>query len=279
MKKYLIILLSLFICFSLTGCKQEEEHEEQQIIQHESLDEINKIANVHLVTTDETNVTDERYYIRDNEVAEYLYYVDGYLYYMRGTKHLDIDVSGVFKNGKTLFDKRLDEKIAYDESNGFKVYRFLIGDKQYIFGVNDNGDVDKDILEEKFYKIYKQIILDSTINDIKMFIGDYQDITSERATMNYTLADANSPVIYIKWSSSSELLDEWIIQCSYDGYKLLYEAENIQHIQTTYDGTGEAKTQYLNDCEPGYFEFIKGNICWTGSQNEQTSSCVFEKIN
>lgn len=278
MKKILIVLLSLLICLPLTGCK-EEKHEEQQIVQHESLEEINKIANVHLVASKNPNVTDERYYMRDNEVAEYLYYIDGYLYYLRGTKHLDIDASGVFKDGKTLFNKKLNEKIAYDESNGFKVYRFLIGEKQYIFGVNDNGKIEKETLESLFYEIYRQIIFDSTIDDLKMFVGDYQDKTSERATMNYTLADANSPVLYIMWSNSSNELEEWVIQCTYDGYKLLYEAENVQHMLTTYNDTGEAKIQYLKDTEAGYFEFIDGNICWTGSQNELTSSCVFEKTN
>lgn len=278
MKKIFVILLSLFICFSLCGC-QQEEHEEQQITQYETLDEINKLASVHLIATDNPSVTDERYYMRDNDVAEYIYYIDGYLYYMRGTKHLDIDVSGVFKNGKTLFNNLLEEKIAYDESNGYKVYRFLVGEKQYIFGVNDNEKIDKETLEAKFYEIYKQVIFDSTINDIRMFVGEYQDITSQRATMNYSLVDANTPVIYIVWSSSNELLDEWIIQCSYDGYKLIYETENVQHIQTTYDENGEAKPKYLDDTEAGYFEFIDGNICWTGSQNEQTSNCVFQKIN
>lgn len=276
MKKLLTIFLSLLICLSLSGCKEEIPNPMKQC---ESLDEINKLASVHLVSPGVVGVSDEEFYILDNNTAEYLYKVNGYLYYMRGTKSTNIDMSGIFENGAGLFEKQLEEKIAFGEATGYKVYRFILGDKQYIFGVKDEGKLDKSTFEIQFLETYNQVMFDSTIEEIKGLIGDYYDETSQRATLNFSLVDVNEVVLDIKWPSSADQNDEWIARCTYDGYKFIYNKDNIVHYRRTQTSDGEIVDEITEDCVDGYFEIKNKAIYWNGSNNAQTSNCIFKKAN
>lgn len=270
MKRIITLLILLFV---LIGCASEVEN---PYMEYESLQEINTKANTHLVKPEVMGITNEQFFILDNNTSSYVFDLNGYEYYMRGCKNTSIDMCGVFYNGTTLFANKVDEPIAFARSNEYSVVRFILGGKQYIFGVKDKGEIDEQTFNNQFNEIYNLIIYESTNQDIINLLGEYQDINSQRATATVELYDVNMPLITVSWPSSANQEDEWYAYCKYEPGKLNYES--IDHIKNTYSEDGEASMETLNDFIPGYFEIIDGNICWTGSKEENTSSCVFEKL-
>lgn len=278
MKKALIILISLLICLTLTACTNNNNIP-NPMYECESLEEINKTANVHLVKPGVTGVKDEKFYMRDNDTAEYVYNLKGHKYYMRGCRDTSIDMSGLFRNGKPLFDDCLEEKIVYREGDGYRAYRFILGDKQYIFGVENNESISKDELENQFNEIYQQVMYDSTFKEIINVIGDYIDSQSQRATLTIKLEEVNLPTFNISWSSNSSQVDEWIIKTTYDGVKFLYKEKEIIHNSVVYLEDGTPITQQVDDVQEGYFGFDNGKLIWMESLSDQEPKCIFERNN
>ena len=275
MKKLLSLLLILLTCLSLSGCIGGNV--ENPVQEYSSLEEINKKAGVYLVSPGVMGKTDEKYFIIDNNTASYVYTLNGYTYYMRGTKYVANDMSGLFKNGKLLFEGNQDH-IAYGEAEGYKAYRFFLGSRQYIFGVEDKDTLDKELFDQQFNEIYNQIMYESTSDEIKNLLGDYQDSTSQRASMNVSLSEANQLLINVIWPSSATQYDEWIMDAVINGVnQALYDNATHSLVTTLEDGTSDIQT--LDDYKEGYFEIKDGKFLWTGSGNELTSSCVFEKVN
>lgn len=273
MKKILSLLLVLLTCLSLSACMKEDI--ENPVKEYSSLEEINSKAGVYLVTPGVMGKSNEKYFMLDNNTAAYSYDLNGYNYYMRGTKFVAEDMSGIFKDGKLLFSGNQDQ-VAYGEAEGYKVYRFFLGSRQYIFGVNDNGTLDKETFDAQFLEIYNQIMYDASFEEIKNLIGTYQDSTSQRASMNISLSEVNQLLIDITWSSSATEYDEWIMNARVNDSKAVYDSVAHYLVVTLEDGTLDSQT--LGDYQAGYFEIKDGKLLWSGSGDELTSSCVFEKV-
>lgn len=274
MKKILSLLLVLLTCLSLFGCAKDEIP--NPVKQYSSLQEINNKAGVYIVSPGVMGKTDEVFYIIDNNTASYAYKLNGYYYYIRGTKDLADDMSGIFKNGRLLFEDNQDQ-IAYGEAEGYKVYRFFIGSRQYIFGVEDKDTLDKELFDQQFKEVYNDILYACTPDDVKKLAGDYQDSTSQRATMHIDLIDVDELLIDITWSNSATEYEEWIANAKTNGSKASYDS--IVHYLVTVDENEKINSETLGDYEAGYFEIKNEKFLWTGSGNKLTSSCVFEKVN
>ena len=271
MKKIFITLILNLIL--LSGCFNNKV--ENPVKQYESLQQINKNAIVYIAPLNQQEATEEVFYIIDNNTAVYGYKLNGYDYYQRGCKDTSIDMSGIFKNGSTLFSNKLEDKIAYEQTDEYKVYRFILGNKQYIFGVYDLGKLDKEVFDQQFSEVYLKTINDGSSKIVKDLVGDYYDTTSQRATAQASLIDINTLGIDVTWSSSENEYDEWIVETNYEYDRLTYS--NISHLKVTTDENGNTDIKDLQDYCEGYFEIKDSKLLWTGSGNKQTSSCEFKK--
>lgn len=270
MKKLLNILLVILICLSASACDYFEE--ESPMIKYSSLQEINKNAGVNICKPTDLEISDEKYLMVDNNTATYQFISNGYIYYIRGCKDLVNDMSGIFINNKPAF-AGVTDKVAFAEAEGYKVYRFILGNKQYVFGVNDEGKMIMDDFSIQFTNYRNQMISENTMQEVKKLIGSYQDSYSQRASAEVILGDdINQVVVNIKWSNSSTETEEFICVCKFDMGKLMYD--EITHQLNN----GETITE-LNDYASGYFSIKDNKLYWDGSGNTQTSNCIFEKIN
>lgn len=273
MKKILSALLVLTICLSLVACKQTPE---QPVQQYESLEEINDQANVNICKPAAMGITDEKFYMVDNNTAAYQFVMNGYKCYIRGCRDLVNDMSDLFVDGKGLFEG-CEEKISFGEAQGYKACRFILGNRQYIFGINDKEEMQEDYFESQAHTLIQQMINDVTLPEIKELVGEYQDSTYERASMTAELSDINKININIKWSSSASSYDEWNCICYINMGKAVYDT--ITHTSNVIDEDGNITPTTLDDYKDGYFSLKENKILWDGSSNKETSTCIFEKIN
>ena len=273
MKKILTLLLITTICFTLFGCKDKNSSEDAYK-QYETLQEINDVANVLIVKPGVMGISDEKFYVIEGKVAAYGFNLNGYDYFIRGTKELSFDMSGIVNGSEPLF-KSLDEKIQYGQTNEYKAYRFILGNIQYIFGVKDNGKIEKELFEGQSEEVFNALCYEATTQEIKNALGTYYDSYSQRAVLNISLTNINEILIDIVWSSSANETDEWLIQTIPQTHKVEYE--NIIHKKIISNEDETTTETLLDDYGSGYFEYENEILKWTGSGNENTSSCIFEK--
>lgn len=278
MKKLLVTLLALLMCVSLAACsnKEEEVVPENPVKQYETLAEINEIAGVELVAPGVAGKTGEEYYIIDNKTAVYKFSLNGYEYFMRGCRDASIDMSGVFVDGKTLFAGHEDEIFDFEEGEGYKVGRFILGGRQYIFGVYDQETMDQNVFLDLCTEISNLIISNATSKETKAVTGSYQDSTSQRAVAYVTVSDIETLTIQIYWASSATEYDEWDMTGKLENGKINYS--EVEHYYVVIDENGKTAQYPQGDFKPGYFEVKDNQLLWTGSGEEQSSTCVFEKV-
>lgn len=274
MKRTLSILLVLLICLSLSACKQEPE---QPIRTYETLEEINSQANVNICKPAVMGVTEEKFSTGDHNTALYQFELNGYSYYVRACKDTINDVSDLFKNNKPLFEG-CTEKIAFDEATGYKACRFILGNRQYVFGVYDEEKMNQEDFESQALSLIDQMINQLTLPEIQELVGKYEDSTSKRAAAEVKLADdINQIIIDITWPNASSSYDEWKCQCYINMGKAIYDT--ISHTTNEVDEQGNVTPTSLDDYGQGYFTLKENQILWDGSENEITQTCVFKKIN
>lgn len=273
MKKILKVLLMLLMCLSLVACDLNEKESPWQ--KYSSLEEINKLTGVNICKPEGMEITNETFITNDNQTAAYQFESNGYVYYVRGCRDLTNDMSGIFVNNKPAF-AGVTEKVAFVEAEGYKVYRFILGNKQYVFGVNDEEKLSKDTFSEQFTNYRNQMIRKNTIQEIKDLLGEYQDSYSQRASAELILGDdINQIIVNVKWSNSSTESEEFVCICKYDMGKLIYD--EISHTSTNTEDNNS--TTELNDYSSGYLSIKENKLYWDGSGNDLTKTCVFEKIN
>lgn len=274
MKKILSILLILLTCISLTACDKEEEN---PVKNYSSLNEINKIAGVNIVKPATMGVTNETFMIGDNNTAVYMFELNGNKFYVRACRDLQNDMSGIFINNKPAFDGVTD-KIAYAEGQGYKVCRMILGNKQYSFGLLINDETTDEYFENAAMEYRNQMIQEVSLPVVNQIIGSYQDSTSQRANAVVTSGDdINRVNVDITWSNSAEEYEEWICECIVDMGMMTYS--KITNIKNIVNDQGETELLTNEEEVDGYFSIVDNKIYWDGSNNKQTSSCVFEKIN
>lgn len=256
MKKLLNLLLVLVLCLTISGCEKEEI--ENPVIKFETLDAANIKAGVTLVKPAIAGVTDDYIGVIDNNTATYSFILNGYEYYERGCRNTSIDMSGLFTDKGGLFDEHLDEKECYGEAEGYKVFRFILGKTQYIFGVLDEGKMDLETFAQQYKEIRNQIINDSSTSDARSLIGTYTDRISQRAIATVTLCDVNTFKIVIHWGSSANTYDEFVINTNYA--ELSYN--DIVHTENTVNEDGTVTSVALDDSIPGKLVHEDDILIW-----------------
>lgn len=256
MKKLLNLLLVLVLCLTISGC--EEKEVENPVIKYETLEAANIKAGVTLVKPAVSGVKDDYIGIVDNNTAVYRFILNGYEYYERGCRNTSIDMSGLFTDKGGLFDDYLDEKECYGEAEGYKAIRFILGKTQYIFGVLDEGKMDKESFYKQYQEIRNQIIYDSSTSDGRSYVGTWIDTISQRATATITLGDVNTFKIVIHWASSANTYDEFVINTNYA--ELTYN--DIVHTENTVNEDGTVTSVTLDDSIPGKFVREGETLIW-----------------
>lgn len=270
MKKILCVLATLLILCACSG----ENGTKNPVVEYNSLDEINEVAKVNLISPGVMGKTNERYSIIDKKIAEYDFELNGYEYTLRGADFTNKDISGLYFDGKEAFTQ-LDQSLDYNNDSTYKAYRFIINNKQYVLMVKDNNELDYETFFSQFSDIYSQIIYESTSDEIKQYIGQYYDTTSQRAVADISLSDVNKLYIDITWSNSASEYEEWIINADVKDNKITYD--EIVHMNVKVKEDGTLLPEVIDDYGAGYFEIKDNKLKWTGSGNSSTSSCVFEK--
>ncbi|MBR2578061.1 MAG: hypothetical protein IKE38_03925 [Erysipelotrichaceae bacterium] len=242
--------------------------------EYETLEEINETAGTCLVRLPVNGISDERYYMTADDIAEYDFTFNGLSCCFRASKTLNKDISGVRIDGDPAFvDMSEDMSVNFEDKN-LKIGRFTVKDVQYSLSFEDGGNLS--------YSDFAGILADArdTISqivfseEIKGLIGMYYDSYSMRAHAEISLVDNSDLVVDVQWSDSAYEYEEWIMFVRYDGERLNYD-DSI-HISVVQTYNGEEAVPY-DDGGSGYFEIIDGRLYWTGSGDPNTEQCVFER--
>lgn len=285
MKKLLTVLFVLLMCLSLGACSKQEPAEEPSIgmpnpmVEYNSLEEINEKVGVKLVKPGVMGVADEKFFVISDTIAQYDFNVNGISYTARASKDTAEDISGIYVDGKTIFEGS-DMISDYYVDDSLKACRLVTDDGQYIYVANDEGKLDEETFGDICLEMINTSLLSLSDPVVNELVGTYQDSTSQRANALVDIIGKDLLLIDIEWADSADAYDEWVIQAKYNNGKLEYEMNGIAHLHITVDENGEVTDAVqVNDAIGGYFEVIDGTICWTGSGVANTAECVFEKVN
>lgn len=278
MKKLLTTLLLISLSLCLVACEQKQENANiaNPVVSVSSIDEVNDKLGTHLVTVGVMGKENETFSVINDELGEYNFEVNGYPYTLRVSKDTTNDISGIYVDGKTLFEGMEEFDRVYNESPEYKAFRFVLGNEQYVLMMKDNGETDGDVFYSAYNEILNHIVNDNTDQAVKDLVGSYQDKTSERATAEVSLYGVNEVEILIDWADTADSYHSWYMTGLVQGNKISYK-KGVHEAGRAVENGVEA--EILSEDLEGYFEIIDGNIAWTGSGDDMTVDCVFEKIN
>lgn len=291
MKKILTIILVLAMILSFGACGKESASDkgkssgmENPMTTYTSLEDINKQYNVHLMKPAIAGVSNESFYGIDSEqfgVAEYDFTAGGYNYCFRATADTFDDISGIYGDNGTIFyteaqgEPEEDMMVIRDD---LKAARWFIGEKQYVFSVNDNGEME----EETFKNIVaemKALSDDRAASGIENFVGSYYDSYSQRASLDITANDDETLHLLVSWGSSASETDQWKMNATYTPDGALYYTDGV-HSRIVFPDDPNAKEEItvIEENQIGSFTvFDDGQIAWMGATDEDCKECVFEK--
>ena len=270
MKRFLIVLLTLVISMQAAVCLAEEA-----VVEYDSLEEINALIGVNIMRPAVMGVTNERFSIVNDVIAQYECEVNGIVWTFRGAYITDEDISGI-NDERNEFIPGEDYGVY---ANEFYMERFFDGDRQYTIVVKDpisaDGDVylDSMVFDDACMEI--KSILEQHLDD--PLVGDYEDTVSQRASACVErFGDVYN--VSVNWSDSGFEFYCWTMYDAVleDG-RLDYQGEEIGHY--VYDEEGNEVSSEVNATNnAGWFEIKDGLLYWTGASDENCRTCVFEKI-
>lgn len=280
MKSIFKVLLIMMMSICLFACSNTNEQTEEAkadminpMVVYDSLEEINKKVGVNLVTSKVADLESESYQIINDEIAEYDFTVNDCRFIFRGAKKQE-DISGIYIDAKAAYG---NAELGFVEDGTFKAYRFFVEENQYVLSVKDDGTLSNDNFKIIYQDIENRVIEAESSPEAIALVGSYQDSYSQRATAEVELCGRNMLMVTVSWPSSAEEYEEWTAITNYGGSKLRYDSLVHQTIKTDAEGNSDVSTNILE--ENGYFVIDDGRLCWTGSNDEVTTSCVFERIN
>lgn len=282
MKKLLNLLFALLMCLSLVACNTKEEVKDDEpigmanpVVEYASLEEINEKIDVNLLKPAVMGVSNERFSIINNTIAQYECDINGLQWIFRAAHITDEDISGIY-NEYNVFEPNQDSGLYVNE---FYLDRFFDGDKQYTIVV-------KDPITAQGYLVLDEGVFSDCCMELKLIqkahmddplVGDYQDTVGQRA-IAYVERFGDTYNISVNWSDSNDVFNCWtMFDAVKDGDKLTYQGE--QFGQYTYDAEGNVtSSNETASNNVGYFEIKDGMLYWTGAAQEQCRTCVFEKM-
>lgn len=276
MKKFLIILVALVMSFQMIACFAEEAVGiPNPVVEYDSLEEINTIVGVNLMHPAVMGVTNERFSVISNSIAQYECEINGLEWVFRGAYITEEDISGLYYEDNTFTPG--DDFTLY--TNECYLERFFDGERQYTIAVMGPVSADGEVLmdEETFMNICMEFESIQKQHTDDPLVGDYEDTVGQRAT---AIVERQGDVynISVTWSDSVSEFNCWIM---YDAVlaenRLTYQGEEIGHY--TYDEEGnETSAEITATNNLGWFEIKDGMLYWTGAAQEECRTCVFEKI-
>ena len=280
MKKVLLVLLALAMSLQFALCAAEEKAGApigmpNPVVEYDSIEEINAMTGVSLMRPSVMGVTNERFSVINNTIAQYVCEINGMEWTFRGARLTDEDISGMYHEYNE-FSPNQDFGLY---SNEFYLERFFDGDRQYTIvaenPVSEDGEVYLD--EEAFMDICMELesVQKQHLDD--PLVGDYQDVIGQRATA-YVERFGDAYNISVNWADSASELTCWtMIDAVLENDRLSYHGEEIGRY--TYNEEGEAVSSDVTVSNNlGFFEVKDGMLYWTGAAQEECRACVFEKI-
>lgn len=283
MKKLFVVLFVLVMSLCLTVCFAEETEEKaagtvampNPVVEYGSLEEINTLTGVELMHPAVMGVTNERFSVIGDTVAQYVCEINGMEWTFRGASVTDKDISGIF-NEHNEFTPYQDFGLY---TNEFYLERFFDGDRQYTIAIKDpiGEDGERFMEEETFMDICMEFESIQKYHRDDPLVGDYQDTVSQRA-IAYVERHGDVYNIVVNWSDSDAELNSWtMFDAVREGDRLTYRGEEIGHY--TYDEEGNEISGDVNVSNNlGCFEIKNGMLYWTEAALEECRTCVFEKI-
>ena len=279
MKKVLSVLMILLLATMVVSCstnKQQEEEKSEGIVgmpnpikEYDSLDKINEIAGVHIVIPSSIPVTDIKYTTISDEAAQVQFMLDGYKWCVRGSKNVDEDLSGIH-NENNVFIPGQDGAVYLPDS---LIDRFFTEGIQYTIVISESAGYDTVAFSD--YTLQFEDVIKKA-SDPDGIAGDYQDATSQRASMEITKYEGVYDIT-VRWPSSANEETHWYMSGKLDGKRITYAGENIATYVYDENGSEECtNSTAINNL--GYFEIKDGKLYWTGAGQEECKACVFEKV-
>lgn len=276
MKKLLIVLVALVMSLQLSACIAEEAAGiPNPVVEYDSLEEINTIVGVGLMHPAVMGVTNERFSVISDSIAQYDCEINGLEWTFRGACITDEDISGMYYE-LNEFTPGQDFTLY---TNEFYLERFFDGDRQYTIVVMGPISADGEVLldEETFVNICMEFEAVQKQHMDDPLVGDYEDTVSQRAT---AIVERHGDVydISVSWSDSVAELNCWTMyDAIMEGNKLTYQGEEIGYY--VYDEEGNETTADITATNNlGWFEIKDGMLYWTGAAQEDCRTCVFRKI-
>lgn len=271
MKKLFILMLVFIMGISLAGCSKKDEQNANMpnpVVQYESLEEINKIAQTNIVSPAVMGKENEKYSVISNKVAQYNVDINGYEFTIRGAKETTEDISGIYDD-KNIFAPNVDQT---NYLNDYFVHRFFIDKTQYTIVLVRPDDMERTTFDNICEEIEDGIKGPSGKKD---YSGNYIDIVSQRATMEISKGTESDYDIVVSWSSSASITTEWHMHANKEVGKLSYAGEEIY--TTEYDENGDVISKEMTAANNlGYFTIDGPRIRWEGAAQEECRECIFE---
>ena len=276
MKKFLIILVALVMSFQMIACFAEEAVGiPNPVVEYDSLEEINTIVGVNLMHPAVMGVTNERFSVISNSIAQYECEINGLEWVFRGAYITEEDISGLYYEDNTFTPG--DDFTLY--TNECYLERFFDGERQYTIAVMNPISADGEVFldEETFMGICMELESIQKQHTDDPLVGDYDDTVSQRAMATVErYGDVYN--ISVTWSDSESELSCWTMyNAVLEEGRLTYLGEEIGHY--TYDEEGnETSAEITATNNLGWLEIKDGMLYWTGAAQEECRTCVFEKI-
>ena len=257
------------------------------MVSYDTLEEINEAVGCRLCAPAVMGVTDKAYFVinnTDGKMADERFTVAGQSYSFRCAPVADHDISGLWigENGTAFEGMEISDELQYAEDDSFKAARWFTIDGQYVLSVNDNGTMEKDTFLAIAEELRAGTQPGMSEGELAAYYADlegsYADTVSQRALAEVTANGSEGVTIVVHWASSAYEYDQWTIdvRLTEDGL-LSYQEENHSHFTAAADCSLFEEVQDIA-AVAGWFEYVDGQLLWTGANDEQCRACAFEKI-
>ena len=163
MKRILIGLCIFGLCFNVSACGKKAEEKDIEttavaiaettepitaeaggvpnpVVEYDSLEAINEAAGVNLMRPSVMGVSEERFSVINNTIAQYICNINGMEWTFRGACVTEEDISGIYDE-RNVFTPNEDSGLY---ANEFYLDRFFDGDRQYTivaeYPVSEDGE-------------------------------------------------------------------------------------------------------------------------------------------
>lgn len=121
-------------------------------------------------------------------------------------------------------------------------------------------------------------------------VGDYADVTSQRAFMRIDYdAQAKVYTVEVRWSSSAWEAEEWKLHFNDSNGDMHFYYDDCEHSTVTYDESGNASPVVHYQNGTGSFTYDADHVrvengvtidrfLWDGAADDNCKACVFERI-